>query len=507
MKSLVDFGKKLEHFCYNKTMKPLVFHVNSFWIQLVYFLFISFVGYLGLKISNPRTSSSSSSSSFILNDIDIFFTSVSATTVSSMSTVEMEVFSNTQLIIITILMLLGGEVFTSMLELQLKRSKFHTFSDSTHKISVLEVSKEESDLESNNDNQISKSSLIKRLCYVILGYLVVVQVGGSSLVAIYLGLNPNSRNLLSKKGLHMQTFSTFLVVSTFTNCGFVPTNENMIVFKKNSVLLLIVMLLTLLGGTLYGPTLRFLIWGLGKITKRVEYSYMLRNPKELGYNHLMPSLNSWFLVCTVFGFLIVQFLVFCCLEWHNSKIVDGMSWFEKLVAIIFQIVSTRHSGETVFDLSVISPAILVVFIVMMYFPPCTSFWPMKQQEDDDPRSGKQSKIENKSVVECVLFSQMSYLVIFIILICIVEREHLKGDPLNFSILNITLEVISAYGNVGYSTGYSCARQLKQSNSCKDAMYGLVGRWSKFGKIILIIVMFFGRLKKFNINGGQAWKIS
>ncbi|MEN5651342.1 hypothetical protein ACOQKP_27990, partial [Klebsiella pneumoniae] len=43
-----------------------------------------------------------------------------------MSTVEMEVFSNAQLVFITILMFLGGEAFTSFLRLQLMKSKIST---------------------------------------------------------------------------------------------------------------------------------------------------------------------------------------------------------------------------------------------------------------------------------------------------------------------------------------------------------------------------------------------
>ncbi|EEE61644.1 hypothetical protein OsJ_16089 [Oryza sativa Japonica Group] len=55
---------------------------------------------------------------------------------------------------------------------------------------------------------------------------------------------------------------------------------------------------------------------------------------------------------------------------------------------------------------------------------------------------------------------------------------------------------SAFGNVGYSLGYSCQKLLKPDATCKDASYGFVGRWTEEGKLIVILVMFLGRLKEF-----------
>jgi hypothetical protein len=40
-----------------------------------------------------------------------------------------------------------------------------------------------------------------------------------------------------------------------------------------------------------------------------------------------------------------------------------------------------------------------------------------------------------------MLSQLSYLVVFVIVICIIERDNMKQDPLNFNVLNITIEVI------------------------------------------------------------------
>ncbi|KHN28104.1 sodium transporter HKT1-like [Glycine soja] len=546
----------------------LAFHVHPFFVQLCYFVILSLLGYLGLKVSKPRTPVRP-------NDLDLFYTSVSASTVSSMVAVEMEVFSNSQLILLTLLMFVGGEVFTSVLDLIFARYKFtqsvqnkvpthhsyqtqsefspvehicgldknndntnpfsptkkppinanqielglvsiHHSESENHKpsdsklpdtyLQFLQIKKTKSNInvpkgtvESFNDSDRLKYNCLSFLTFVVLGYLVVVQFVGFSFVSLYITLVPSARQVLKNKGIKIATFSLFTIVSTFASCGFIPTNENMMVFKKNSGLLLLVLPHILLGNTLYPPCLRLVIMALKRVTRREEYSHLLKNFKDVGYDHMLSALHCCLLVATVLGFNLVQFVMFCSVEW-NTKIMEGLNVYEKVVASLFQVTNARHSGESVFDLSSISSAILVLFVVMMYLPPYTTFLPVREHENDVKRN-------EKSVVECLVFSQLSYLVIFIILICITESNSLKEDPLNFNVLNITLEVISAYGNVGLSMGYSCARQLKPDATCKDSWVGFSGRWSSKGKFILILVMFFGRLKKFNMKGGKAWNLS
>lgn len=74
------------------------------------------------------------------------------------------------------------------------------------------------------------SSRIKYLGFVVLGYQVVVQGIGVVMVWLYMWCVSSAKEVLEKKGLKMLTFSVFTVVSTFVSCGFVPTNENMVVF-------------------------------------------------------------------------------------------------------------------------------------------------------------------------------------------------------------------------------------------------------------------------------------
>ncbi|KAG9153916.1 hypothetical protein Leryth_006029 [Lithospermum erythrorhizon] len=487
--------------CFNFVVK-----VDPFWIQLFYFVILSLVGFVALKITASLTP----------KGIDVLFTSVSAVTVSSMSTLEMEVFSNTQLIFMTILMFLGGEVFVSMLGLFL--ASFTTKEESQTMIDAFEmdyISSNELTQKSKNMVEIRTTSIehdkklklksIKVLGYVILCYLLAVHLIGSALISIYLSLVEDAGQVLKKKGLKMLTFSLFTTVSTFTNCGFVPTNENMIIFKRNSGLLLILIPQILLGNTLYPVCLRSILWFLEKNTKKVEFNFMLQRSNEIGYSHLLPGRHSVLLATTVVGFVFIQLVLFCALEW-SSEATAGLNGYQKFIGSLFEVVNSRHTGESVFDLSLLSSAILVVFIVMMYLPPYTSFLPIEDDDEVSLRREGESRNGRKSFIDYLVFSPLSYLVIFIVLICITERSKITKDQLNFNVLNIALEVFSAYGNVGFSTGYSCSKQIHADKYCKDAMYGFAGRWSDEGKIILIIVMFFGRLKKFSMRGGQAWKL-
>ncbi|XP_030549584.1 sodium transporter HKT1 [Rhodamnia argentea] len=529
MKKLSCFGNKSEHnlpsiqklsclrSCHpvaSSLLRSLARRANSFWTQLAYFFLVSAIGYWALKLCDPKSSSDKP------HDLDVFFTSVSATTVSSMSTVEMEAFSNSQLVVMTLLMLLGGEVFTSLLGLHLSRSTFtvrdhpkvnSAFSDHSDNNIELEPPPLKFDLEMKGTalkpalcgDGFVKSRAVKCLSYVVLGYLIIVHAVGSTLLSVYMSIVPSARKVLRDKGLAVQTFSVFTTVSTFANCGFVPTNENMLAFKHNPGLLWLLLPQVLLGNTLYPPCLRAALWLLERATGRAEFGHMLRNSREMGYAPLLPGFQCLCLAVTVWGFVLVQFVALCCTEW-GSPAMEGLSPYEKLVGALFEAVNARHAGESVFDLSMVSPAILVLFVLMMYLPSYTSFLLVRNGETapktqtDEPRRG---------LLPCLMLSQLSYLAIFIILICISERDNLKNDPLNFNVFNITIETISAYGNVGFSIGYSCKRQLNTDSPCRDAAYGFVGRWSNKGKFILMIVMFFGRLKKFSMKGGTAWSLS
>lgn len=350
--------------------RHLMHRINQFTVKLIYFISVSFLGFFFLQYLNPRTENF-----FRPRNIDLFFTSVSAATDSSMSTVEMEVFSDAQLVVITFLMFVGGEVFTSMVGLHITSFKLKNTWKSHARVGSLDNIElgivhvpnsflvEDQNRDHNNHHELKVNS-IRYLGFLVLGYLLLFHFVGFSSVLLYINLVPGVKNVLRKKDLKQVIFAVFTVVSTFSSCGFLPTNENMLVFKKNSTLLLILIPHALFGNTLFPSCLRILIRFTGKFFKKVESQYLLLNTEEIGYFHLLPGRHSLFLAVSVVGFIAVQFVVFCVLEWNSSGLT-GMNWTEKVVGILFQTTNTRHTGESIIDLSSIAPAMVVLFVLMM----------------------------------------------------------------------------------------------------------------------------------------------
>uniref|UniRef100_A0A0E0KUY1 Uncharacterized protein n=1 Tax=Oryza punctata TaxID=4537 RepID=A0A0E0KUY1_ORYPU len=425
-------------------------------VHVAYFVAVSCLGYglLGmLKVREPGSAP---------RGIDRFFTAVSAATVSSMSTVEMEVFSNAQLVVLTVLMLLGGEVFISLVGLASKWSKLrrHAIDRSRRVESHGDVAlqpatdvenptstAEEASRRRPMDADTLRRNAVRALFYVVLAIFLVVHVVGAVAVAAYVLASPGARQTLMAKSLNPWTFAVFTTVSTFSNCGFMPTNENMVVFKRDTPLQLLLVPQVLVGNTLFAPLLAACVWAAAAATRREELVEMARKGGQAaatGYSHLMPARRCWMLVATVAAFVAVQVALVCGMEWGGA--LQGMSPWEKVVNALFLAVNSRHTGESTVDLSILAPAILVLFVLMMYLPPYTTWFPFEENSNT-----KDNNAENQGIrlLESTVLSQLSYLTIFVIAICITERRKLKEDPLNFSVLSIIVEVVRQVRLTGF----------------------------------------------------------
>ncbi|KAL6603540.1 hypothetical protein ACP70R_043901 [Stipagrostis hirtigluma subsp. patula] len=493
-------------------------HVHPFFIQLSYFLVIAMLGsvlLMSLKPSNPD---------FSPRYVGMLFLSTSALTVSGLSTIKMEDLSSSQIIVLTMLMFVGGEVFVSFLGLMLRPNHRSKPADPAgNKVSSVPVELdtiepasdavicEELQLEevmhatpSLSSSDLKKSRSVRYLGFVVFGYLAVIHVVGFLLVFLYITRVPTAREPLTKKGINVTLFSASVTVSSFANGGLIPTNENMAIFSKNTGLLLLLTGQILAGNTLFPLFLRLLVWFLMRVTKLRGLELMVRNPEELRFPYLLPKLPTAFLSSTVVSLVAAMVALFCAVDW-NSLVLDGLSSYQKIVNALFMSVNARHAGENSIDCSLIFPAVLVLFIVMMYLPSSTTFVP---PNEDDKTNNEKVVPKRGFLVQNLAFSQLACNIIFVMVVCITERRRLRNDPLNFSASSMIFEVISAYGNVGLSTGYSCSRlqKLHPESICYDKPYSFSGWWSDEGKLMLVLVMLYGRLKAFSMGTGKSWKL-
>jgi Trk-type K+ transport system membrane component len=313
----------------------------------------------------------------------VLFTAVSASTVSSMTTVEMEDFSSTQLWILAILMLIGSEVFTLILGLHFMKGKFNTEKsinrrDHSSQLDIESssitnfcpnISHDTKDTMSFTELRLANKEHVDPKTIELLGtavtiYLLIANLGSSLLIYLYLKLVPDAQEVLKRKQIGLFLFSVFTAISSLANCGFTPVNENMIIFQKNSVLLLLIIPQILVGNTLFAPCFRFMVWSLEKITGKEQWHFILQHPKAIGYKHLMSTRKCAYLVSTVVSFIILQTILFCSLEW-SSEALQEMSSYQKIVGALFQSANARHAGESIVDMSSLSSAIVVLYTVMM----------------------------------------------------------------------------------------------------------------------------------------------
>ncbi|XP_039816532.1 probable cation transporter HKT7 [Panicum virgatum] len=317
--------------------------------------------------------------------IDMLFTAVSAATVSSMSAAEMEVFSDGQLVVLTVLMLSGGEVFLSFLGLVSKLMILRNDSyqpvpattedppsprppgDAEAEDPLRRGSPEASrngyqrvpPTADHPDPPRRRDAVCSLVC-IVLAILLVANVGGAAAVAAYIYAAPGARWTLSRKSLGVGIFAVFTTVSTFANCGFVPTNENMMVFSRDLPLLVLLAALALVGNTLFPQVLAACVHVVWRLRPEEPPVPMMIPGETTGYDHLLPPLRCRMLAATVAFFIAMQAALLCGMEWGGA--LRGLSAVEKVVNAVSLAVNSRHTGESTLDLSTLAPAVVVLMM-------------------------------------------------------------------------------------------------------------------------------------------------
>ncbi|WP_346935044.1 TrkH family potassium uptake protein [Clostridium sp.] len=400
------------------------------------FFIVIFIG--GTILSLPISSASGEATNFL----DSLFTATSATCVTGLVTVDTgthwNLFGQT---IIMILIEIGGLGFMS----------FATF------ISVLigrRITLKSRLLMQEAMNTFNIQGLVKMLKKVMLFTFIIQFIGALIL----------STQLIPEfgvaRGLYISIFSS---ISTFCNAGFdLFGNFNSYTgYYDNSIILLTVSALIAIGG-------------LGFIVLLDLYNY--RNTKKLSLHSKLVLLITAILIV---GGTIVMFI----LEYNNPNTIGNMNFKDKIVNSIVASISPRTAGINSVPIDKMTTTSKFVTVILMFIGGspgstagglktstlgiilCTAISVIRGKENAD--------IFGRTIPRGLQLKAITLLIIGMGLVMTVTMMLTIAEP-NEAFLDVLYEATSAFGTVGLTTG-------------------VTQRLSEPGKIIIITLMYLGRV--------------
>ena len=299
-----------------------------------------------------------------------------------------------------------------------------------------------------------------RFVKIIVIITVIIEGAGALLLA--------GRFAFDMDPLHALYFGIFHSVSAFNNAGFSLFSENLLAYRGDLLVNLTISLLIILGG------LGFLVFRdiLDNLHgKRFRFSTHTK------------------LALVVSGLLIFGGMAgIWGFEVHNDQTLGPLPFGEQVMVAYFHSVSARTAGFNTVDLSLLSKPALYLLILLMVVGGSpgstaggiktttfgiivTSIWSTLRGRVDVMMFHR--RIPQDVVTKAFVLAALAWAMVTTFTMLLSYSE-------SYDFLRILFEVASAAGTVGLSTG-------------NGGVLSLSALFSDFGKGIIILTMFLGRL--------------
>lgn len=379
--------------------------------------------------------------------IDMAFTAVSAVSVTGLTVFDIsESFTVFGLIILMIIMQIGGIGIMAIgtfiwLLLGKKiglRSKRLIMADN------------------NQYHMHELKSLIKHIIIIMLG----VELIGTIVLSIRLLPYYSSISETIFNGM-------FLAISSTTNSGFIMDPNTIFILRDDLFVQFFVIILIILGAIGF-PVLR-------------EFKYFIRSKFEKSKMPFRFSLFSKLTTVTYFALLLVGMFMIILLERNAS--LSHLSLGEGMLNALFQSTTSRSAGLFTYDINLYSEPTLLLLCILMFIGASpssvgggirtTTFALTILFVYYFAQSKKNIRIFNRELYEEDLMKSLA-ITIMAFFLCISGVFLLKLSNGQFTLMEILFEVSSAFGTTGLSMG-------------------ITSELNSFGKFILMILMFIGRI--------------
>jgi trk system potassium uptake protein TrkH len=411
--------------------------------QFLAFSFLAIITVGGLLLSLPMAAAEGRTVSVL----DAFFTSVSAVCVTGLITVDTPVdYSRFGQVVVLLLVQAGGLGYMTL---------------STVFVAAIgrSVSLQER-LTLQEALNVQDMEGLVRFAGTVLKLTLVIEGIGAALLALrwwpVMGLGDALWH------------GTFHAVSAFNNAGFALWSDNLISWRGDVTVNLVITALIIAGG------LGFFVWA--------ELLNLRRRQVRLSVHTRLVLLASGAL-------LIGGMAAFLVLEWHNPRTLGPLSLADRLLAAWFQSVTARTAGFNTIDIGAMTAPALFVMMALMFIgasPGSTgggvktttfsitlaALWATVRGADD-------TVIFKRRVAAEVVAKAF-----FISLIAFVALNGVAWLLLLFEgrdLLKTLFETTSAFGTVGLSMGEA------------GAPVSLSAFFSPVGKLLMMAMMFIGRV--------------
>ncbi len=454
----IEIGLYSDKLYAKKSIKPSIVLAGSF-------LFLIIAGTLLLKLPKATTGG--------ITWVDAAFTATSAVSVTGLAINDTgKSFTFFGHVVILMLIQLGGLsmlVFTSFFSYFFKGKA--SYRENAYLSDFL------------GSNQFSD---LLGLAKKVVVFTLIIESIGAIIIYLNLPVLPTGNSFQERL-----FFSFFHAISSFCNAGFSLLGNNLYdpLLRFNYNIHLVIGLLLVFGGLGYAVH-----FNVSDFLKYKFYKFKLAFNKSnyfREYPRVRLSLNAKIVIYTTIILIIVGWVSFLALEWNRPTLQEHTSLFGKLVVGFFASVSPRTAGFNTVDMSGLSTPFVFLTIMLMWVGASpastgggikTSTFAVAVLNIFHSLTGREKmhvahrEIEQQSVNRAFAIITLSLIIIgsAIILLSIFEPK------MNF--LSLSFEVFSAYSTVGLSLGVTSS-------------------FSDVGKLILIAVMFIGRVGIFSILSG------
>lgn len=393
-----------------------------------------------------------------VNFLTSLFTATSATCVTGLSVSAMATYwSYYGQVVILLLIQVGGLGFITIISLFMLYVKKHA-SLSQRKLVMQSA---------GSVDLASVKSLVK---IILLGTLIFEVAGAFCLSFAFVPVYGWGEGIWQ---------AVFTSVSAFCNAGFTITDRNgsvsLMQFVSNPLVNIVVILLIVIGG------IGFFVWG-----DVIHHGIKIRK----------YSFHSKVVLSTTGVLIALGWALFMAFEWNNPATLGGKGAGTKILASLFMSVTPRTAGFNTVDYAGMSGAgnaLTNVFMLVGGSPGSTaggiktttlavfvlSMWATSRRYDEIHLYKRRFEADASHQAGAIVCLYVLVAVASAMLICAIESAHFGWGAEMPSLTDVAFEVVSAVGTVGLSRG-------------------ITPDLHAVSKIILIMLMFFGRVGGFTL---------